>query len=68
MTNLHFPMYSYIVFKPEDLEYDDPESKNDLNRYDFFDLTKSSSYYSSDKFIDDMIKKYKKMEKFIRND
>ncbi|MBR6289397.1 MAG: hypothetical protein IKR19_08680 [Acholeplasmatales bacterium] len=42
MNTLSFPIYSYISFnrKHGDLDYKEPESRGDIIRYDYFNLTK----------------------------
>ena len=42
MYDVTFPVYSYRSFTSEDLEYTEPDSLIELNRYDYINLTRQS--------------------------
>lgn len=40
MYDVHFPVYSYRSFTSDELEYTEPDSLKELNRYDYINLTR----------------------------
>lgn len=62
MENLHFPLYSYRVFKEEELEYDIPDDLKQLNRYDYINLTNITSNKAKQKMLSDLLSEYLKVQ------